>query len=136
MNKQQGFTLIEVLIAAVILFSALAIVADLYKASSFTANKVTNKANFYQATNNVISTIKTEIHQQVLERKLPEFNGDFSSGGIEYQWQAVRISFKARVKAVDEVTEPPRQFGLYEVNVTASREQGAPEFLSFKVATW
>ncbi len=136
MNKQQGFTLVEVLIAAVILFSALAIVADLYKASSFTANKVTNKANFYQATTNVISTIKADIHQRVQERKSPEFTGSFSSGGIDYEWQAVRTSFKSRVRTLEDVIEPPAQFGLYEVNVTASREQSAPEFLSFKVATW
>ena len=136
MNKQQGFTLVEVLIAAVILFSALAIVADLYKASSFTANKVTNKANFYQATTNVISTIKADIHQRVQERKSPEFAGSFSSGGIDYEWQAVRTSFKSRIRSVEEVIDPPPQFGLYEVNVTAKRSLGEPESLTFKVATW
>ncbi|WP_286265484.1 prepilin-type N-terminal cleavage/methylation domain-containing protein [Thalassotalea atypica] len=136
MNKQQGFTLIEVLIAAVILFSALAIVADLYKASSFTANRITNKANFYQATTNVISTIKADIHQQVQERKLPEFTGQFSSGGIDYEWQAVRTSFKSRIRGADESFDPSPQFGLYEVKVSAKRGQSTSEPLTFKVATW
>lgn len=136
MNNNKGFTLIEVLIAAVILFSALAITADLYKASSFTASRVTNKANFYQATPVVISTIKSELRALSKKRKLPEYSGQFFSAGVEYQWQATRTSFKSRVKGFDESFEPPLQFGLYTIDVFARHENRNLESYTFKAATW
>ncbi len=136
MNKSAGFTLVEVLIAAVILFSALAITADIYKASSFTANRVTQKANYYQATPGVISTIKSEIRALSKQQKLAEYSGEFISAGVEYQWQATRTSFKSRVKGVDESFEPPLQFGLYTITVLARQGERTPETFSFKAATW
>jgi prepilin-type N-terminal cleavage/methylation domain-containing protein len=136
MNKQGGFTLVEVLIAAVILFSALAITADLYKASSFTANRITHKANYYQATPVVIATIKSELRALSKKRKLPEYSGQFISAGVEYQWQATRTSFKSRIKGVDESFDPPLQFGLYNINVLARHESRNLESYTFKAATW
>lgn len=136
MNKQGGFTLVEVLIAAVILFSALAITADLYKASSFTANRITYKANYYQATPIVIATIKSELRALSKTRKATEYSGDFTSAGVNYQWRATRTSFKSRVKGVDESFEPPLQFGLYTIEVTARQGERMPELFTFKGATW
>ncbi len=133
MNKQAGFTLVEVLIAAVILFSALAITADLYKASSFTANKIIQKANYYQTTPLLISTIKADIHHKVKQRRQAQFSGQTIANGAQYSWQATRISFKSRTKGIDESFEPPLQFGLYQVEVS---KEGTNDVFTFKVATW
>lgn len=133
MNKQTGFTLVEVLIAAVILFSALAITADLYKASSFTANKIIQKSNYYQATPLIVATIKAEIHQKVKKRKQAEFIGQAMANGQQYSWQAKRVSLKSRTKGIDESFEPPLQFGLYQVEVI---KEDSVDAFTFKVATW
>ncbi|MEW6983267.1 prepilin-type N-terminal cleavage/methylation domain-containing protein [Colwelliaceae bacterium 6471] len=136
MNKSKGFTLVEVLIAAVILFSALAITADLYKASSFSANKITQKARYYQATPIVISTIKAEITALAKESKQPSYNGQFYILGMKYNWSAERIAFQPRVKTIDDVMDLPSQFGLYRVNISLVKATQPMETYTIKVATW
>lgn len=136
MINSKGFTLVEVLIAAVILFSALAITADLYKASSFTAEKITKKSSIYQATPIVISTLKTEVLALSKQEKLAQYSGQLISGGVEYEWNAQRTSFKSRVQRIDESFPPPLQFGLYQIDVSAIQYGEVKERFSFKVATW
>lgn len=141
-KSSSGFTLIEVLIAAVILFSALAITAELYSASSLSANKASSKANFYQISPIAISAIKAEIRQISKDRRQSEFSSELSISGIHYQWQAHRIEFKPRAPDYDDFEPPHPQFGLFEVNViaqeiflTANSAAKSSEF-QFKVATW
>jgi|GEM_PF-957330 len=136
-KSSSGFTLIEVLIAAVILFSALAITAELYSASSLSAQKASNKAHFYQINPIAITAIKTEIRQLSENRKLAELSSEFTISGIHYQWQAQRTAFKARAPDYDDFEPPRPQFGLFQVTVFAQNTltEKTDEF-QFKVATW
>jgi len=136
-QKNGGFTLIEVLIAAVILFSALAITAELYTASSLSAQKINNKAHFYQINPIAITVIKTEIRQLSEDRSLADLSSEFSISGIHYQWQAQRVAFKPRAPDIDDIIPPNPQFGLFQVNVTAqnTKSNKTDEF-QFRVATW
>jgi prepilin-type N-terminal cleavage/methylation domain-containing protein len=136
-KRSAGFTLIEVLIAAVILFSALAITAELYSASSLLAQKASNKAHFYQINPIAIAAIKTEIRQLSENRKLAELSSDLTISGIHYRWQAQRIAFEPRASDYDDFTPPSPQFGLFEVNVIARRKQAIKtETFQFRAATW
>jgi prepilin-type N-terminal cleavage/methylation domain-containing protein len=136
-NKSAGFTLIEVLIAAVILFSALAITAELYSASSLSSQKASSKAHFYQINPMAITAIKTEIRQLSENRKLTELSSALAISGIHYQWQAQRIAFEPRAPDFDDFSPPKPQFGLFEVVVIAQniKTEKVDEF-QFKVATW
>jgi prepilin-type N-terminal cleavage/methylation domain-containing protein len=136
-RKSAGFTLIEVLIAAVILFSALAITAELYSASSLSAQKASNKAHFYQINPIAITAIKTEIRQLSENRKLTELSSELTISGIHFQWQAQRIAFKSRAPDSEDFQPPRAQFGLFQVVVIAKNTQTekSDEF-RFKVATW
>jgi len=136
MKTNKGFTLIEVLIASVILFATLAITADLYKTSTFSANKVIEKTRYLQSTATVISTIKSELTLLTSDSIGSSYEGIVIVRGIEFKWRAERISFKARVKRIDETSEPPRKFGLYSVRVTVLNRQKLLEKYEFKVATW
>ena len=122
-KKSAGFTLIEVLIASVILFSALAITAELYSASSLSAQKASNKAHFYQINPIAITAIKTEIRQLSENKKLAELSSELTISGIHYQWQAQRIAFEPRASDYDDFTPPRPQFGLFEVVVIAQNTQ-------------
>lgn len=136
-KTSSGFTLIEVLIAAVILFSALAITAELYSASSLSAQKASNKAHFYQINPIAITSIKAGIRQLSENRKLTEFSGELSISGIHYQWQANRIAFKPRAPDYDDFEPPKAQFGIFQVDVVAQNtitEKG--DVFQFEVATW
>ncbi|MCP4990445.1 MAG: prepilin-type N-terminal cleavage/methylation domain-containing protein [Colwellia sp.] len=136
-KKSAGFTLIEVLIAAVILFSALAVTAELYSASSLSAQKASNKAHFYQINPIAITAIKTEIRGLSENRKLAEFSSELNISGIHYQWQAQRVAFEPRAPEFDDNMPPKAQFGLFQVNVRATNIQAdKTETFQFKVATW
>lgn len=140
-NHNKGFTLIEILIAAIILFSALAITAELYSASSLSANKASQKAHFYQIHPVAISAIKNQLRQLTENRALAEHANKFVISGIEYQWNARRILFKARAPDFDDFMPPIEQFGVFNVQVTASlpssnHEAIKSENFQFEVATW
>ncbi len=136
-KSSSGFTLIEVLIAAVILFSALAVTAELYSASSLSSQKASYKAHFYQINPIAITTIKAEVRSLSENRKLTELASEFNISGIHYQWQAQRIAFEPRAPDDEDSSPPRQQFGLFQVNVVAQNTQTdkIDEF-QFRVATW
>lgn len=132
----KGFTLIEVLIAAVILFTALALTAELYNASSLTANKITESAKFSQSSVVAVQAIKSDLRKLAENRKLTEHSGQVLISGITFQWQAVREKFESRAMELSDAEPPHKQFSLFNVNVTAQvKEKAFPPF-NFKVATW
>ncbi|WP_448213065.1 type IV pilus modification PilV family protein [Colwellia sp. MEBiC06753] len=134
--NSKGFSLVEVLIAAVILFSALAVTADLFKASSFSSEKVTQKAFYFQLTPLALANIKHQIKVLSSQEKQENYAGTFEQAGIRYEWSAVRLSFKSRVQYIDESFEPAPQFGLYDVEVRPYKTAQNIKPFSFKVATW
>jgi prepilin-type N-terminal cleavage/methylation domain-containing protein len=141
-KNNSGFTLIEVLIASIILFSAISITAELYTSSSLSAEKASSKAKFYQLSPMAVSAIKADIRQLSENRKLTEFSGDFTISGISYNWQAQRTIFKSRAADVSDFEPSPPQFGIFEVNVFAQENTYTPSnsknpfAFTFKVATW
>lgn len=135
-QNNKGFTLIEVLIAAVILFTALALTAELYNASSLSANKITESAKLSQANVIAVQAIKSDLRKLAENRKLSEHTGQVIISGINYQWQAEREKFESRAMELLDFEQPRLQFGLYNVYVVAERgEKNYPPF-SFKVMTW
>jgi prepilin-type N-terminal cleavage/methylation domain-containing protein len=136
-QQSAGFTLIEVLIAAIILFSALAVTAELYSASSLSAQKASNKAHFSQINPIAITVIKTEIRQLTENRKLTELSNEFTISGILYQWDAQRIAFDPRAPDDEDFAPPRSQFGLFQVDILAQNTQTEKEeIFQFRVATW
>lgn len=140
-NRAGGFTLVEVLIAAVILFTSLAFVADLYKGSSLISDKVAKNATYYQNTPIFISTITTELRKQATDRKQANFQGQFVFSGTVYRWQAVREKFESRAIELSDVTPPRNQFSLFNVTVNefsdnGFEQDGNTKSFSFKVNTW
>jgi len=135
MNNAKGFTLVEVLISAIILFSALALAAEMYSASTFSAKKSAKSARFFQIHPAVISAIKLELRAQSKDRNKTSITGELNIYGISYIWQSERISFLAKPKEADTNIENEPQFGVFQVKVQALKEAKKHEF-SFQVATW
>ena len=50
MKANKGFTLLEVLIAAIILFSALALISEIFKSAMLSSDKAVVNAKYYQVT--------------------------------------------------------------------------------------
>jgi len=136
LKVSKGFTLIEVLIASVILFSALAITAELYNASSLSAKKITSRAHFFQITPIAVSSIKASLQQLAENRQVAEFSDELHISGIKYNWHAVREKFSSRAIGPEDITPPRQQFGLFLVSVDASYADNTTKKFSFRVATW
>jgi len=135
MKSDKGFTLVEVLIAAVILFSALAISAEIFKSSTFSANKASQVARFYQVSPAAISAIKLQLKESSYNLSEPNLSGLVKIYGIEYSWSASLISNKAPAVYEGDTDVGPARFKRYTVNVSASLSQKRHDF-SFEVSTW
>lgn len=135
MKCSKGFTLIEVLIAAIILFTSLAIVADIFKGSTFLAEKAAETARMYQVHPSAISAIKTQLRDAVRTNKASNVNGGVLIFGIEYKWRAERVIFNAPPPDSLTDAEFPNLYGVYDVDVEA-KLKGKIQNFSFKVASW
>ena len=94
-NKQQGFTLIETLVAFMILSIALVIVLQLFSGSM----KSLKISNDYERG---VFHAKEKMESVLMGKDLSpgEFNGDFGDG---YQWQ-IDIATAKKVKDLDTAT--------------------------------
>lgn len=135
LKQQQGFSLVEVLVAALILFSTLAMVAQIFSASTFSANKAAQSARFYQIHPVAISAVKVALRDAAKQREMSDFSGNIVIFGINYQWQAQRIVFLSPKQDFDEDFTQPKRFGLFEVTVNANQGAKSQQF-SFEVTTW
>jgi Tfp pilus assembly protein PilE len=81
-TDQAGFTLVETLVAGVILFTCLAAAAVSYN----TAVNLTNKLNATIAVATAVPDIRNEVKQQLFDRK---FSGEAQfSETLNFSWQA------------------------------------------------
>lgn len=132
-----GFTLIEVLIAAIILFSAIGLIAQLYSSSTVFATKASERAQFYQYSGIAISVIKNKLRNQIKQNfSLKNLYGTEVVGGIEYNWFANRTAFLSPPPGYDDgIADPPR-FGVFEVIVTTPRSNAKEFEFTFEAVTW
>jgi prepilin-type N-terminal cleavage/methylation domain-containing protein len=136
LQKNSGFTLIEVLIAAVILFTALALTAELFNASSLSASKITENAKFSQSSTIAIQAIKSDLRKLAENRSLSEHAGELIINGINYQWQATRENFASRAIELSDAAPPRKQFSLFNVQVNPQIKDKPFSLFTFKVVTW
>jgi Tfp pilus assembly protein PilV len=133
--KDKGFTLIEVMISAIILFAALAVSAELFKVSSFSAEKAAKSARFYQINPAAMAAIRLSLKESAFSDKGKNFSGNTLLFGVEYQWQANLISLLPPPVYQGDLSVGAPTFGLYNVDVIATQTNKEQQF-SFQVATW
>lgn len=117
MKANKGFTLIEVLIAAIILFSSLAITAQLFSASSLSADKAAAAAKYYQQSELVITTIKSQLRERYKRNKNTDLQGEIEAAGQTYSWQALKTSSIAPPMDIEDTEPPEPRFARFLVTV-------------------
>lgn len=135
MKSSNGFTLIEVLIAAIILFSALALISDIFKSAMLSSGKAVTNAKYYQVTPSAITAIKTNLRAAVKAKNISEIDGNVLLFDINYQWQASRIVFNGQPVGEFDDFKQRNRFSIYKVDVNAKFNSRERNF-SFEVATW
>lgn len=134
-KHNEGFTLIEVLISAVILFSSIALVAQLFSASSLSSKKATKVAQYNQVVPLVNTMIKVDIQQRAKNRSLEQMEGSMNFFDIDFIWRAERVSFLPPPMSDDDEEPWTPRFGLFNVSVVTLQSQKEMQY-SFNVATW
>lgn len=140
MNKAQGFTLVEVMIAAIILFTALAYTAQLYSGASLSAEKALSVAQKEQLATVLVSAVKTDLRIAAKDKTQSNHQGSIMLASETYVWQAQRVSFNARAMELSDAEPPRPQFSLFDVNVYVLDPQGnqtsETPFMTVKVNSW
>ncbi len=122
-NKSEiaGFTLIEVMVAAVILFSVIATVSMVYRGAFLSSEKANNHINLTSVLPSVLENIKKDI-QDVSLTNVTEVVQNSSAWLVKYQWKAKVIQFKSAPEKLDvdsgNFIIPPKKYKLWEIDLT------------------
>lgn len=139
MNKgsgsNAGFTLVEVLIAAVIMFSLLATAALVFKSARQSSQQAADVVVLLTPLPLVVDTIREQIRQN----PLPELNGDGKVENVSYSWAATAVMFlpppeQVLIETMQNIRYKPR-FYLYEVQLKLQYGRRIREF-TFKELAW
>ncbi|NRD74690.1 prepilin-type N-terminal cleavage/methylation domain-containing protein [Shewanella sp. VB17] len=135
-NVQKGFTLIEVLIAATILFAVISVVAQTYRGATIASSKATKTAELLGITPLLLDTIRFRLKMEMTAQQI-EDKGVLN--GFEFQWQAHVIkkgSPPPRLSPEDGVQVSfDDKFYLWQVYLTV-KKQGYDRSFEFEELTW
>jgi len=137
-HARKGFTLIEVLIASVILFAVIATSSLVYR----TAVNSSVKAEHSIYISGLLPTIVSQVEADVLKKSQANASMVEGQGVVleaSYQWRAELLAFKSAPDKFDvelgEFITPPKKYKLWQVYLTVNRGESSSEF-SFKSLGW
>ena len=118
MARSRGFTLIEVMIASVILFASLVAITETYRTNVESSRRA--EAVIRMATPLVL--IVSEIRESLREDPLDRRSGSGNLMGVSFRFEADISQFASALPAPDPegatLDLPPKRFRLYDVRLT------------------
>lgn len=123
-SKSKGFTLIEILVASIILFSVIATTSLVYR----TAVTSSLKAEEHLYFTGVMPSIVTNIAEEVLElgqEDLDTLEGSGSALDVKYQWKASLLTFERAPEKLDvdsgNFVTPEKKYKLWQIELLLER---------------
>jgi prepilin-type N-terminal cleavage/methylation domain-containing protein len=133
-RTQRGFTLVEVLIAAVIMFTVLA-TATLSLRSAFTASERAARVTELLAP---LPWITPLIRESLRADPAPEREGGGRLFGVDYRFHATTARYGAPAPRFDpdvtDFVEYPPRFRLYDIELELERDGETETFLYQELA--
>ena len=130
-NNQSGFTLLEVLIASVILFSVIVTSTLVYRGAILSSDKAEQALSVSVAAH-AIQRIVTDDFRQLNDRSQQFGEGRY--GEVTYSWRAEETNKGTRAGAGDGST-PAREFSLWQIHLTISKGKMTKQF-QFSEISW
>ena len=134
----QGFTLIEILVASVILFSSIATVSMVYRGAFLSSERANKHVNVTAVLPAILAIIKNEIQIQSNSTEVT-LNNKSSAWAVNYHWQASLLAFKTAPPLFDvdsgKMSTPPKKYKLWLVNLTLE-SNGLTKRFQFNEYSW
>jgi len=134
-RRQAGFTLLEVLIAATILFTALAVATETYRSALLASSRAAMLVEMLTPLPLITSSIRSQLRSDPAERR----EGEATMLGVSYSWQADTVRYQPPAPRFDPdkadfTTYPPR-FRLYDVRLEL-RLRGLKRVYLYQEVAW
>lgn len=135
MRIAKGLTLIEVLIAAVILFAVLSLSAMSIQALRQSSSQAQKAIDIVKPSRMIMLTIQ----QQIRANPQANLSGNGQVQGVKFDWEAKVVQTGSAPEQLDldtgTVTVPPERFQLYQVNLRLTLGDREQQF-QFKELAW
>ncbi len=127
-RRSRGFTLVEVLIAASILFFSIAVITEAYRSSLLASRRADIVARLLAPLPVIVGNVRNTLR----ESGQPRVTGKGQAIGVDYSFEADTIQFKSSASQFnpDEggfVDSPPR-YRLYRVTLALQAEGQSRQF--------
>jgi len=135
-RSQKGFTLIEVLIAATILFAVIGVVSQTYRGATIASSKATRSAELLGITPLLLDTIRFRLKMEKTDKQIDD---EGILNGFQFQWNAHVIKKGAppsRLSPEDGgLVSFDNKFYLWQINLTVKKQDYSQSF-QFEELTW
>jgi len=137
-HEQRGFTLIEVLIAAVIMFTVLATATVSLRAAMHASERASRTTELLAPLPWITPTIRERLREHSGDNLATEHSGEGVVFGVEYRFHALLVRSAAPPPrfdpdVIDFIEYAPR-FGLYDVELELEREGEKSRFVYQELA--
>jgi len=133
-NRQRGFTLLEVLIAATILFTVMAVATETYRNSLLASGRAQGLVTMLTPLPLITSAIRNQLRSNPVEK----LDGRAELLGVEYEWEATTVRYGSPPYRFDpDVTDfvsYPKRFRLYDIRLKLRLAKQQREFLYQEIA--
>ena len=134
MNRQRGFTLLEVLIAATILFTVLAVATETYRNSLLASGRAQGLVTMLTPLPLITSAIRNQLRSNPVEK----LSGSSELLGVDYEWEAITVRYGSPPYRFDpDVTDfvsYPKRFRLYDITLKLRGAKQERVFLYQEIA--
>jgi prepilin-type N-terminal cleavage/methylation domain-containing protein len=121
MRRQAGFTLLEVLIAATILFTVLAVATETYRNALLASSRAEGLVNLLTPLPLITSAIRSQLRSNPVEK----LDGSAELLGVRYEWDATTVRHGSPARRFDpdfaDFRDYPQRFRLYDVRLKLAR---------------
>jgi prepilin-type N-terminal cleavage/methylation domain-containing protein len=133
-NRQRGFTLLEVLIAATILFTVLAVATETYRNSLLASGRAQGLVTMLTPLPLITSAIRNQLRSNPVEK----LSGSSELLGVGYEWEAITVRYGSPPYRFDpdmtDFVSYPKRFRLYDITLKLRRAKQERVFLYQEIA--
>jgi prepilin-type N-terminal cleavage/methylation domain-containing protein len=134
MNRQRGFTLLEVLIAATILFTVMAVATETYRNSLLASGRAQGLVTMLTPLPLITSAIRNQLRSNPVEK----LSGSSELLGVGYEWEAITVRYGSPPYRFDpdatDFVSYPKRFRLYDITLKLRGAKQERVFLYQEIA--